>query len=98
MMQRRIGIIVVRCALALALLAAAVLVTRSRAEWLSAHEQSVGAAAAQQSTGGSYTLDASIGQPDASPPVTTGQYTLSSGFWSRVPYIRYVRFLPVVNR
>ncbi len=33
------------------------------------------------STGGGYTLNGTIGQPDAGGPMTNGQYSVSGGFW-----------------
>ncbi len=42
-----------------------------------------GAGVSNSSTGGSYTLSGTIGQPDANPVVMTGgQFALTGGFWS----------------
>ena len=34
------------------------------------------------SAGGSYTINGTIGQPDAGPPMIAGNYSLTGGFWS----------------
>ncbi len=34
------------------------------------------------SSGGQYSLNGTIGQPDASPPMAGGSYSLTGGFWS----------------
>jgi hypothetical protein len=34
------------------------------------------------STGGVYSISGTIGQPDASPAMTNGQYSLTGGFWA----------------
>jgi len=34
------------------------------------------------STGGVYSVSGTIGQPDAGPTMTNGQYTLTGGFWA----------------
>lgn len=34
------------------------------------------------STGGVYTISGTIGQPDAGPTMTNGQYALTGGFWA----------------
>ncbi len=48
------------------------------------------------SSGGSYVLAGTIGQPDAGPALTGGGYTLAGGFWPAVfPYHLY---LPLVMR
>ncbi len=39
------------------------------------------------SSGGAYTLSATIGQPDASGPQAGGSYTLTGGFWAGAPRI-----------
>ena len=39
------------------------------------------AAGGGTSTGGPYALSGTIGQPDASPPMTNGQFSVTGGFW-----------------
>lgn len=34
------------------------------------------------STGGVYSVSGTIGQPDAGPPMTNGQYSVTGGFWA----------------
>jgi hypothetical protein len=34
------------------------------------------------STGGTYVVSGTIGQPDAGPTMTTGQYSVTGGFWA----------------
>ena len=34
------------------------------------------------STGGVYSVSGTIGQPEAGPPMTTGQYSVTGGFWA----------------
>lgn len=49
------------------------------------------------STGGSYTLGGTVGQPDAG-VLAGGDYTLSGGFWlGGVGEIRYRIYLPVIR-
>jgi len=38
------------------------------------------------STGGSYSLSGTIGQPDVSTALSGGDYSLAGGFWAGVPY------------
>ena len=51
-----------------------------------------------QSAGGSYALNGTLGQTEAGPNMSGGDYTLSGGFWggvaSTVPYI----YLPLIQR
>ena len=53
------------------------------------------------SSGGSYTLGGTIGQPDAG-GMTGGAYTLSGGFWAGQaappPPPSYDLFLPLINK
>ncbi len=49
------------------------------------------------STGGSYSLGGSIGQPDAG-TLSGGSYTLKSGFWSGASIANYNIYLPLVMR
>ncbi len=49
------------------------------------------------STGGGYTLNGTLGQPDAGTLADNTGYTLSGGFWASAP-ARYRIFLPVVLR
>ncbi|MGA2245754.1 MAG: hypothetical protein ABSH48_12200 [Verrucomicrobiota bacterium] len=39
------------------------------------------------STGGTYAVSGTIGQPDASGPMTGGNYSLTGGFWSFVSVV-----------
>ena len=50
-----------------------------------------------RSTGGDYTLNGTIGQPEADSPASGGGYTLTGGFWpgSAIPARIY---LPLVQR
>jgi hypothetical protein len=51
------------------------------------------------STGGSYSLGGTIGQPDAGPTFSNGGYSLTGGFWSGVAALeRYPVYLPLVVR
>jgi hypothetical protein len=50
-----------------------------------------------QSTGGGYTLNGSIGQPNAGAALTGGGYTVVGGCWSSVTD-QYRVFLPLVLR
>ena len=51
-----------------------------------------------QSIGGGYALNGTLGQPEAGPTMSGGDYTLSGGFWggaaTTVPYI----YLPLIQR
>ena len=51
------------------------------------------------SEGGDYALSGSIGQPDAGPVMTGGEYTVSGGYWAGVsqPFTNTIS-LPVVMR
>ena len=40
------------------------------------------------SSGGQYTLSGTIGQPDASPAMTGGNYALTGGFWSMISVVQ----------
>ena len=51
-----------------------------------------------QSAGGRYVLNGTLGQTEAGPTMSGGDYTLSGGFWggvaTTVPYI----YLPLIQR
>lgn len=47
---------------------------------------------------GAYTLDSTIGQSEASTPLSNGEYTLVGGFWTGVSTAQYHIYLPVVSR
>ena len=49
------------------------------------------------STGGSYALSGTIGQPDAG-TMSGGQYTLAGGFWRTGLMADYPLYLPLVMR
>ena len=51
------------------------------------------------SQGGDYALSGTIGQPDAGPVMTGGEYTVSGGYWAGVsqPFTNTI-YLPVVMR
>ena len=49
------------------------------------------------STGGAYTLDGTIGQPDAGSQ-SGGAYVLAGGFWAGLTSALYSLFLPLVTR
>jgi hypothetical protein len=49
------------------------------------------------STGGSFSLDGTIGQPDAG-VLSGGSYTLNGGFWGGVALANYTIYLPLVRR
>ncbi|MDW8319276.1 MAG: hypothetical protein RMN53_15710, partial [Anaerolineae bacterium] len=49
------------------------------------------------SVGGNVSLTGSIGQPDASAPLSGGGYTLVGGFWGEIRVSRPV-YLPLVLR
>lgn len=52
-------------------------------------------------SGGTYTLMGTVGQPDAGPPLTGGNYTLTGGFWVGAPTTAssgYTIYLPLVLR
>jgi hypothetical protein len=42
------------------------------------------------SSGGNYTLSGTIGQPDASTPMTGGNYSLTGGFWSLISVVQTI--------
>ena len=50
------------------------------------------------SSNGGYTLDGTIGQPDAGAPISNGGYTLTGGFWAGISIAQYHIYLPVVLR
>jgi hypothetical protein len=51
------------------------------------------------STGGSYSLGGTIGQPDAGPTLSNGGYSLTGGFWTGLTALkRYPVYLPLVVR
>ena len=51
-----------------------------------------------QSAGGGYVINGTLGQTEAGPTISGGDYTLSGGFWggaaTTVPYI----YLPLIQR
>ena len=49
------------------------------------------------SSGGAYTLDGTIGQPDAGSQ-SGGAYTVAGGFWAGIATALYNLFLPLVNK
>jgi len=49
------------------------------------------------STGGSYSLDGTIGQPDAGGTSSGGTYSLAGGFWGGAA-AGYDLFLPIILR
>jgi len=50
------------------------------------------------SSNGGYTLDGTIGQPDAGAPMSNGDYVLNGGFWSGISIAQYHIYLPIVLR
>jgi hypothetical protein len=50
------------------------------------------------STGGSYSLGGTIGQPEAVGQVGNSPYTLVDGFWGGVSIANYALYLPLVRR
>lgn len=51
------------------------------------------------SSSSSYTLNATVGQTAAGPPLTGGSFTLTSGYWGGASAARDARtFLPLVQR
>ncbi len=53
------------------------------------------------SLGGSYTLDGTLGQPDAGSPSSGGGYTLAGGFWHGSVIVQpgmFRFFLPLIGR
>ncbi len=40
------------------------------------------------STGGTYQISGTVGQPDAGPPMTGGHYSLTGGFWSLISVVQ----------
>jgi hypothetical protein len=50
------------------------------------------------SSNGGYTLDGTIGQPDAGASISSSGYTLTGGFWADVSIAQYHLYLPVVLR
>ena len=52
----------------------------------------------ETSASGGYTLNGTIGQPDASAPISNSGYTLTGGFWAGVSIAQYHIYLPVVLR
>ena len=82
------------------LLAITVLVVASAALALGGENISrwVVAGGGGQSVGGGYALNGTLGQTEAGPTMSGGDYTLSGGFWggeaTTVPYI----YLPLIQR
>jgi hypothetical protein len=50
------------------------------------------------STGGSFALSGTIGQPDAGPPLGGGTFGLGGGFWPGGAAAPYRVYLPIVMR
>ena len=50
-----------------------------------------------RSAGGDYTLNGSIGQPDADSPASGGDYTIDGGFWPGSAISAHI-YLPLVQR
>jgi hypothetical protein len=50
-----------------------------------------------RSAGGDYTLNGTIGQPEANSPASGGDYTLSGGFWPGLAVQPRI-YLPLVQR
>ena len=48
--------------------------------------------------GGGYTLDSTVGQADAAPPISGGGYDLQGGFWPAGGEGGYSVYLPLVMR
>jgi len=57
-----------------------------------------GGQAGYASTGGSFALSGTIGQPDAGPPLSGGAFGLAGGFWSGGAGPLYRVYLPIVVR
>jgi hypothetical protein len=51
-----------------------------------------------ESSGGGYVLNGSIGQHDAGPTLSGGEYILAGGFWGAGGAIIYPVYLPLVLR
>jgi hypothetical protein len=51
-----------------------------------------------RSTGGSFALSGTIGQPDAGPPLGGGTFGLGGGFWTGGATAPYRVYLPIVMR
>ena len=50
------------------------------------------------SSGGDYSLQGTIGQPDAGAPQSGGDYTLTGGFWGGAGPAGSQLYLPIVSR
>ena len=50
------------------------------------------------SQGGDYALNGTIGQPDAGPTLSGGEYTVTGGFWGETSPYNFWIYLPVINR
>ncbi len=50
-----------------------------------------------RSSGEAYTLNGTLGQPEAGPTMSGGDYTLSGGFWGGVPSTMPNIYLPFIQ-
>jgi hypothetical protein len=57
-----------------------------------------GGQAGSASTGGSFSLSGTIGQPDAGPPLSGGAFGLGGAFWPGGANPLYRVYLPIVVR
>ncbi|HXC35230.1 MAG TPA: hypothetical protein VNV43_05105 [Candidatus Acidoferrales bacterium] len=73
----------------LSVLAALLLAATARAQNYSINWYKV-AGGGGTSTGGTYSLSGTIGQPDASTPMTGGNYSLTGGFWAFISVLQTV--------
>ena len=82
------------------LLAITVLVVTSAALALGGENISrwVVAGGGGQSAGGGYALNGTLGQPEAGPTLSDGDYTLSGGFWGGVAITVPNIYLPLIQR
>jgi len=62
------------------------------------HTVDGGGRAGSASTGGSFALSGTIGQPDAGPTLSGGAFGLDGGFWSGGGNLLYRVYLPIVVR
>ena len=68
-------------------LAAALMTVVARAQTYSIDWYKI-AGGGGSSTGGTYTVNGTIGQPDAGGPLTGGNYSLTGGFWSLISVVQ----------
>jgi len=62
------------------------------------HSIDAGGQAGSASTGGSFALGGTIGQPDAGPPLSGGTFGLAGGFWPGGANPLYRVYLPIIVR